>query len=150
MDESRQSAPCSDGLACALTTDPCDGELCAGELRFIDDRAVSALHRKVPLPASPSGAVITAAGDLLRTIAAPVRIAIVLQLNESPCCVHELVDALQTPQSLVSQHLRILKAARVVAGQRAGREVVYRLVDDHLARIVVAAVIHAAEDPTIK
>lgn len=99
---------------------------------------------------SLSGAVITAAGELLRAIAAPVRIAIVLRLNESPCCVHELVDALQTPQSLVSQHLRILKAARVVAGERAGREVVYRLVDDHLARIVVAAVIHAAEDPTIR
>lgn len=136
--------------ACALTTDPSTGELCAGDIRFSDVCAVTALHRRAPVPISPSGAVITAAGDLLRAIAAPVRIAIVLQLNESPCCVHELVDALQTPQSLVSQHLRILKAARVVAGERVGREVMYRLVDDHLAGIVVAAVVHAAEDPTIK
>ena len=76
---------------------------------------------------------------------APVRIAIVLQLRESARCVHELVDALGVPQPLVSQHLRILKAAGVVAGERSGREVIYRLVDHHLADIVVAAVTHAAE-----
>ena len=59
---------------------------------------------------------------------------------------HELVDALDVPQPLVSQHLRILKAAGVVAGERSGREVLYRLVDHHLADIVVAAVTHSAED----
>ena len=69
---------------------------------------------------------------------------IVLQLRESSRCVHELVDALGVPQPLVSQHLRILKAAGVVAGERSGREVLYRLVDHHLAHIVVAAVTHAA------
>ncbi|MFN3003640.1 ArsR/SmtB family transcription factor [Mycolicibacterium wolinskyi] len=101
-------------------------------------------------PLQPPVAVLNAAGELLRVISAPVRIAIVLQLNGSPRCVHELVDALHTPQSLVSQHLRILKAARVVAGERVGREVKYRLVDDHLARIVLAAVVHAAEDPATR
>ncbi len=90
--------------------------------------------------------VLDTAGDLLRALAAPVRIAIVLQLRESARCVHELVDALGVPQPLVSQHLRILKAAGVVAGERSGREVLYRLVDHHLAHIVVAAVTHAAED----
>ncbi len=48
-------------------------------------------------------------------------------------CGHELVDALDVPQPLVSQHLRILKSAGVVAGERSGREVMYRLVDHHLA-----------------
>jgi ArsR family transcriptional regulator len=33
----------------------------------------------------------------------------------------------------------------VVAGERAGREVYYRLVDHHLAEIVLAAVAHAGE-----
>ena len=93
----------------------------------------------------PSRDVLDTAGDLLRALAAPVRIAIVLQLRESARCVHELVDALAVPQPLVSQHLRILKAAGVVAGERSGREVMYRLVDHHLADIVVAAVTHAAE-----
>ena len=103
-------------------------------------------HSDTPLPDSPPREVLDTAGDLLRALAAPVRIALVLQLRESSRCVHELVDALGVPQPLVSQHLRILKAAGVVAGERSGREVLYRLVDHHLAHIVVAAVTHAAED----
>ncbi len=101
-------------------------------------------------PASPAGAsrpgtTLTAAGDLLRALAAPVRIAIVLELREADRCVHELVDALGVAQPLISQHLRVLKAAGVVHGERNGREVVYRLVDEHLAHIVVDAVAHVEE-----
>ena len=97
-------------------------------------------HSYEPLPELPPRELLDTAGDLLRALAAPVRIALVLQLRESARCVHELVDALGVPQPLVSQHLRILKAAGVVAGERSGREVLYRLVDHHLAHIVVAAV----------
>ena len=100
-----------------------------------------------PLPELPPRAVLDTAGDLLRALAAPVRIAIVLLLHEQARCVHELVDTLDVPQPLVSQHLRVLKAAGVVHGQRRGREVVYSLVDDHLAHIVVDAVAHAEESP---
>ena len=101
-------------------------------------------------PAAPPAparrpATLAAAGELLRALAAPVRIAIVLQLQESERCVHELVEALQVTQPLISQHLRVLKAAGVVAGERHGREVVYRLVDEHLAHIVMDAVAHAEE-----
>jgi ArsR family transcriptional regulator, zinc-responsive transcriptional repressor len=102
-------------------------------------------HSGAPFPELPPRELLETSGDLLRALAAPVRIAIVLQLRESARCVHELVDALAVPQPLVSQHLRILKAAGVVAGERSGREVMYRLVDHHLADIVVAAVTHAAE-----
>lgn len=92
-------------------------------------------------------ATLAAAGDLLRALAAPVRIAIVLHLRDSSLCVHDLVDALGVTQPLVSQHLRVLKAAGVVTGTRHGREVVYALVDDHLAHIVADAVAHAEEVP---
>jgi DNA-binding transcriptional ArsR family regulator len=100
----------------------------------------------VDLPVPPPREILDAAGELLRALAAPVRIAIVLQLHESQRCVHELVDALGVPQPLVSQHLKILKAAGVVSGERSGREVLYRLADHHLAHIVVDAVAHAGED----
>lgn len=98
-------------------------------------------------PVPPPRDILDAAGELLRALAAPVRIAIVLQLRQSHRCVHELVDALGVPQPLVSQHLKILKAAGVVAGERSGREVLYRLADHHLAHIVVDAVAHAGEEP---
>ena len=104
---------------------------------------VDAAVPAVPVPVD----TLAAAGDLLRALAAPVRIAIVLQLRSSPRCVHELVEVLGVTQPLVSQHLRVLKAAGVVRGERRGREVVYRLVDAHLAHIVVDAVAHAEEGP---
>lgn len=103
-----------------------------------DDRGVA------PTP-THSSAVLSAAGELLRSLAAPVRIAIVLQLRDSPRCVHELVEALGVTQPLISQHLRVLKAAGMVYGERHGREVVYQLADEHLAHIVADAVSHAQE-----
>src|ERR1700743_2005937 len=82
-------------------------------------------HAGYPVP--PPRELLEATGELLRALAAPVRIAIVLRLRESHRCVHELVDALSVPQPLVSQHLKILKSAGVVTGERSGREVLYRL-----------------------
>lgn len=108
---------------------------------------VAEAHRieATPRRDAASRAVLDSSGELLRALSAPMRIAIVLQLCHRAQCVHELVDALAVPQPLVSQHLRILKAAGVVAGTRSGREVLYRLVDHHLADIVLAAVAHAGE-----
>jgi ArsR family transcriptional regulator, zinc-responsive transcriptional repressor len=86
-----------------------------------------------------------AAGELLRALAAPLRIAIVTELGDGERCVHELVDALGVSQPLVSQHLRVLRAAGVVRGQRRGREIAYTLADAHVAHIVADAVSHARE-----
>lgn len=113
------------------------------------DRAEEHVHsperrtrRPVPLRDQQ---ILVEAGELLRALAAPVRIAIVLQLRSGERCVHELVEALGVTQPLISQHLRVLKSAGVVHGERHGREVVYRLGDEHLAHIVVDAAAHAEE-----
>lgn len=100
-----------------------------------------------PTSGSVDKKALDAAGDLLRALSAPVRIAIVLELLEGGRCVHELVGALSVPQPLISQHLRVLKSAGVVQGERSGREVLYTLVDDHLAHIVTDAIAHATEEP---
>lgn len=86
-----------------------------------------------------------AAGELLRALAAPLRIAIVTELASGGRCVHELVEALAAPQPLISQHLRVLRHAGVVRGARRGREIEYALTDDHIAHIVADAVLHAGE-----
>ncbi len=93
----------------------------------------------------PTTGPYVAAGELLRALAAPLRIAIVTELASGARCVHELVAALDAPQPLVSQHLRVLRAAGVVAGSRRGREIEYRLTDEHIAHIVADAVSHARE-----
>ena len=85
------------------------------------------------------------AAELLRALASPVRLALVHLLALQPACVHELVDALGIPQPQVSQHLRTLRAAGLVVTQRRGREVSYRLADDHVAHIARDAISHAQE-----
>jgi ArsR family transcriptional regulator len=85
------------------------------------------------------------AAALLKALVAPLRLALVDLLATAPRCVHELVGALNVPQPLVSQHLKVLKSAGLVATTRRGREMVYRLADDHVAHVVRDAVAHAGE-----
>lgn len=86
------------------------------------------------------------AGELLRALAAPLRIAIVMELASGPKYVHQIVETLGVTQPLVSQHLRVLRGAGIVRGTRSGREISYSLIDDHIAHIVTDAVNHAREE----
>jgi ArsR family transcriptional regulator, zinc-responsive transcriptional repressor len=89
-----------------------------------------------------------AAAVLLRALGHPARLRIALELGTQEHCVHELVDRLGIPQPTVSQHLQVLRAARVVAGRRVGREVRYTLTDHHVAHIAGDALTHAGEAHT--
>jgi DNA-binding transcriptional ArsR family regulator len=93
----------------------------------------------------PSLGPYEGASQLLRALTAPIRLAVIELLGDHAYCVHELVDALDVPQPLVSQHLRVLRGAQLVFTRRRGREMVYELVDPHVAHIVRDAVAHAAE-----
>jgi DNA-binding transcriptional ArsR family regulator len=79
---------------------------------------------------------------LLRVLSSPVRLAVLDALSEEERCVHELTDRVQLPQAQVSQHLRVLKDAGLVASRRRGREVVYSVADPHAAQIARAALDH--------
>ena len=112
---------------------------------------MTVLRTVTDVSTSPSGAGVAdafvQAGELLKALSAPVRVALVTHLHDrGPMCVHELVDLLDITQPLVSQHLRILRSAAIVRGERRGREVVYALADEHVARIVADAVEHVQED----
>jgi len=87
-----------------------------------------------------------AAGELLKVLSAPARLAIVMELAEQPRFVHELVDRLGISQPLVSAHLRVLRGARLVGVERHGREAAYSLADQHVAHIVADAVQHSKEE----
>ena len=101
---------------------------------------------RLPLAmAQGDGAGYLGAGELLRALSAPVRIAIVTELSGGARCVHELVEATGSPQPLVSQHLRVLRGAGVVRGVRRGREIAYSLTDEHIGHIVADAIAHARE-----
>ena len=88
---------------------------------------------------------VEAGAALLKALASPLRLAIVLELQHEARCVHELVDALGASQPLVSQHLKTLRDAGLIAGTRRGREIEYRLADEHVLHVVQDAIAHALE-----
>ncbi|MBA3286867.1 MAG: helix-turn-helix transcriptional regulator [Acidimicrobiia bacterium] len=88
------------------------------------------------------------AADLLRALAHPARLQIAIELGGGDRCVHELVELLDLPQPAVSQHLTVMRAARLVSGRRIGREVRYTLTDHHVGHIAGDAVNHAGETST--
>lgn len=56
-------------------------------------------------------------------------------LVEQPCSVGGLARALPVTRPAVSQHLKVLKDAGLVADTRAGKERIYRVDPDGLARL---------------
>jgi DNA-binding transcriptional ArsR family regulator len=67
------------------------------------------------------------ASDLLRTLASPHRLMIVCRLIEGDQSVGGLAADLDLQQTLVSQHLAILRRQRVVEAKRVGQSMRYRL-----------------------
>jgi ArsR family transcriptional regulator, zinc-responsive transcriptional repressor len=110
--------------------------------RYLHKRIGMCLYGRV----SEGTKAYEAAGELLKVLSAPARLAIVVELAEQPRFVHELVDRLEMSQPLVSQHLRVLRGARLVGVERRGREAVYSLADQHVGHIVADAVQHSKEE----
>lgn len=88
---------------------------------------------------------VEAAAEVFRALGSPVRLQLLHLLSERNASVSELVAATNLSQPLVSQHLRTLRQVGVVAGDRDGRVVTYRLSDQHVAHIVADALAHVAE-----
>lgn len=56
-----------------------------------------------------------------------------------------LVESTGLSQSLVSQHLRLLRNMNLVSVSRSGREAVYGLTDAHVAHVIDDAIAHTVE-----
>lgn len=83
--------------------------------------------------------------DLCSGLADPIRIGILYALRDGEANVTDIVQQLNLPQSTVSRHLSILRAANLVRSNRQGQNNYYQLTD---ARVVEAldllrAVLHA-------
>lgn len=64
---------------------------------------------------------------ILRAVGDPTRLAILETLLAQEKCVSDLVTELNRPQPYISHHLRILRQAGLIEGQRAGKQVCYRI-----------------------
>lgn len=82
---------------------------------------------------------IKAISLLIRALDSPLRIEIILALNERPHFVHELVKLVKSSQPLVSQHLKVLKSAGIVDAERQGRQMTYSLAEPLVLDILLLA-----------
>jgi len=74
--------------------------------------------------------------EVLKAIAHPARLEIIIGLKKNECNVSEIQKKLGLPQSTISQHLRILKNAKITVGRREGTKVCYKVVDKCTKKIV--------------
>ncbi len=88
---------------------------------------------------------VAALADLFRLLGDPSRLRIVLACEAGPVAVTAIAERLGLSGSLVSHHLRLLRAARLVRAERRGKQVFYALADEHVLRMIADMVEHAAE-----
>jgi rhodanese-related sulfurtransferase len=73
-----------------------------------------------------------------KAISAPKRIELLDLLCQSPRTVEALAEQAAISVANTSQHLKVLRAARLVDAEKRGLYVVYRLADPDIARFIVA------------
>lgn len=97
----------------------------------------------MPLPEENQIAVIA---ETYRLLGDPTRLKIVLTCLDGPIAVGDIAKVTGASQSLVSHHLRLLRAARLVRGTRRNKQVLYEAADDHVADMLADMLAHATED----
>ncbi|WP_098461141.1 ArsR/SmtB family transcription factor [Propionicimonas paludicola] len=76
---------------------------------------------------------------LLAAVADPIRWQLIAQLSDrEERCVCQLTTEPQIPANLLSYHLKVLREAGLVVGNRRGRWIDYRLTPDALDRLHAA------------
>ncbi|CAG9217050.1 HTH arsR-type domain-containing protein [Paraburkholderia tropica] len=83
--------------------------------------------------------------DLFRLLGDPTRLKIVLLCVAGRRAVGAIADALGLSPSLVSHHLRRLRAARIVRAEREGKQVFYAAADAHIGAMLAGMLAHVAE-----
>lgn len=80
---------------------------------------------------------IETAARALKAIAHPLRLKILCVLGGSEICVQEIVEAVGTSQSNISQHLAILRDKGVLQTRKDANRVYYRVCDQRTLQLIV-------------
>ncbi|MEN3277447.1 MAG: ArsR family transcriptional regulator, lead/cadmium/zinc/bismuth-responsive transcriptional [Massilia sp.] len=95
-------------------------------------------------PDDPDHAIEQVA-DLFHLLGDATRLRIVLACLAQPTAVGDIAAALTLSSSLVSHHLRLLRAARIVKAERQGKQVFYSAADAHISTLLANMFEHIAE-----
>lgn len=87
----------------------------------------------------------TQLAEMFRLMGDPTRLRIILDCLAGPRSVGDIAERLGLSSSLVSHHLRLLRAARVMRGRRHGKQVHYGVADEHIGRVFLDMLDHVVE-----
>ncbi len=85
--------------------------------------------------------------DLFRLMGDVSRLRIVLSCLHGPVSVGVIATQLALSPSLVSHHLRLLRAARVLKSERRGKQMFYSACDKHIECVIEDMMAHIGEPP---
>ncbi len=80
--------------------------------------------------------------SLFKALADPTRVRLITALAETELCVSDLADLLGMEQSAVSHQLHTLREWRLVRRERRGRQMFYRLDDEHVRDLLDRSLAH--------
>ena len=83
--------------------------------------------------------------EMFRLMGDASRLKIILACLEEPVCVSNIAARLKLSPSLVSHHLRLLRAARVLRAERHGKQVFYAAADEHIRCVIIDMTAHVGE-----
>lgn len=83
--------------------------------------------------------------EFFKVFGDPTRLKILFALQEGETDVTSLCEEVGLQQSTVSQQLKLLRARRLVKWRKEGRNVLYRLNDEHIQRILALGSEHYEE-----
>ncbi len=79
---------------------------------------------------------LAAAAECLKTLAHPHRLRIVEMLLKDRYTVGELAETCDIPSNIASAHLRLMQRCGMLAPERDGRSVYYRVTDPCLKKLM--------------
>lgn len=79
---------------------------------------------------------IDTAARSLKAIAHPLRLKILCVIGAEEACVQEIVEAVGTSQSNISQHLAILREKGVLLTRKDANRVFYRVGDERVLQLI--------------
>ncbi|RKX42602.1 MAG: transcriptional regulator [Thermotogae bacterium] len=94
----------------------------------------------------PSQEIDLEVSDFFDALGNPSRLNIVFALMEDELCTCDLSNISNLSVSAVSHQLRILKDRKIVTYRKDGKNVFYRLSDNHIKDILKIALEHIKED----
>lgn len=106
--------------------------------------STAAASAEAPLPRLDADQTAQLA-EMFRLMGDPTRLRIILACQGAPTAVGDIAARLDLSPSLVSHHLRLLRAARVLRAQRRGKQILYCAADAHIRCVIADMLEHVVE-----